>query len=420
MKELKELPKKERIEVLIQCCSFFLSYHKHKSTKPIFDKLSKEFNLTKAHDKEIWMLITMIGRSLKSGCTGSQVSLNSKNYRAANKIHNMKLHEKRVRNVLIKAEELGYIDFYKGYFDYKTDTSVMSCVVYKKILIDMFPDKLLIMFSKSVSANEMVEVKDAEGNCYTKLTRFKGLVEHRNLMLKYNNLLSLHDIRFGFRKCYVAYKQIFSLDLNGAGRIYSFGGFQTMKSEYRNKLTINGESVTEVDIKANHISMMYLLEGITLDEDFDAYSIDLTGFDYKDVRGLCKYAVMCMINCKTKMASVFALKKIVNQDDKSKLSCFKGEDDNFFKVVINKLISKHSRLVFFKRGDVLWRKLQRLDSRVSEFVIKNFTEEEVPVLGWHDSWVIGKQYRSRLIETIKMSWYKVFGTHDNCFVRIEY
>lgn len=423
MKELKTLPPKERVNVLIQCCSFFLAYRKLKSIKYIFDKLKQEFSLPSSCDKEIWMLITMVGQAQRCGATGSQIPMKTSTYTSANKMHNLGLYVKRAREVILRAEECGYVEFYKGYKDFKNDVSIMSCVIFTEKLLDLLPLSVIKLFSKPINVDEMVVIKDDEGNTYTKLTRFKGVGVNKSMMLEYNNCLSQHDIRLGVTKCFTAYKQVFSLDLDGAGRIYSFGGFQTMRSEFRQYLTIDGEGVTEVDIKSNHIASMYLLEGIILDEDFDCYSINLEGFEYSDVRPLCKNGIMCMINCKSKHGSVKALKNIVDEEEGSSdsdLCKFYGKPLSFFKEVITKLQDKHHRLEFFNKGEVLWRKLQRLDSRVCEYVLSYFTRRDIPVLGWHDSWVIAKQYRGLLQEVIQDAWYSVYGTKDNCFTRVEY
>ncbi|AOQ26853.1 hypothetical protein [Vibrio phage S4-7] len=423
-KNLKEMTRKDRVLVSIECDSFFLSTNKTKKAQPVFNKLKGITKLPKRFDNELWMIVTMIGKALVSGCRGSQLTLSAGNYTLVNKERDNNLDHRRVRKVLDVLEDKGYLNFYIGYKDLREDISIMSCVLFSDKLISIFPESLVRSYGRNITLDEMVEIKDTKTKLpITKLTRFKGVGKNKKFMFEYNALLQLHDIRLGTRKCFVQYKQIFADDLEGAGRIYSFGSFQTMQSHLREIITIDGQSCTEVDIKANHISMMYLLEGIRLEKDFDCYHINLQEYIYPDIRNLCKMAVMCMINCKSSVGAAKALKKIVYDDSKDKepyLSPFHNEGDTFYRAVVNLLTKKHDRLEFFKRGEVLWKKLQRLDSRIMEGVLSHFTEKGEVVLGWHDSWVVRKPLKDELVEVIKDSWFKVFGTYNNCFIKIEF
>ena len=423
-KNLKEMTRKDRVLVSVECDSFFLATNKTKKALPIFNKLKALTKLPKRLDNELWMVITMVGRALVSGCKGSQLTLDASKYVMVNEKRDKNLDHRRVRKVLDTLEDLGYINLFIGYKDFKYDISIMSCVLFSEELISLFPENIVKSYGRNITLDEMVEIKDTKTKLpIVKLTRFKGVGNNKAFMFDYNSMLQRHDIRLGSRKCFVQYKQVFADDLDGAGRIYSFGMFQTMQSHLREVITIDSQTCTEVDIKANHISMMYLLEGIKLDKDFDCYYIDLYGFEYKDIRNLCKMAIMCMINCKSPIGTVKALKKIVDEDSLDKepyLKPFHNKDESYYQLVINLLKKKHNRLNFFRKGEVLWKKLQRLDSKVMEGVLEHFTKKDEVVLGWHDSWVIRKPLRNELKRVIEDSWFKVFGTYDNCFIKVEF
>lgn len=424
VKNLKEMTRKDRVLVSVECDSFFLATNKTKKAQPIFNKLKTFTKLPKRFDNELWMIVTMVGRSLVSGCKGSQLSLGAKNYTYVNQNRKDNLDHRRVRKVLDTLEEEGFIDLYIGYKDLKHDISIMSCVLFSEKLIELFPENIIKSYGRNITLDEMVEIKDTKTKTpIAKLTRFKGVGTNKKFMFDYNGMLQRHDIRLGSRKCFVQYKQVFADDLEGAGRIYSFGSFQTMQSYLREAITIDGQSCTEVDIKANHISMMYLLEGIKLDKTFDCYNIDLYEHKYEDTRSLCKMAIMCMINCKSAIGAAKALHKIVLDDSEDKepyLKPFHNKDFDFFQLVVNLLKVKHKRLNFFSKDEVLWKKLQRLDSKVMEGVLEYFTEKDEVVLGWHDSWVIRKPLRPELKKVVEDSWFRVFGTYDNCFIKVEF
>lgn len=418
----------ERVNVSIQCDSFFLTINETKAAKPIFNQIKSLLNLPKRFDNEIWMMVTLVGKALKIGCRGSQITLSTGHYKTSNyyredKGDTRKLNRDRVKQVILEMEKHNLLDFYIGYKDVVLGVSIISCVLFNKVLIDMFPLSIIKSYSDSISLDEMVEVKDpVTKEKFVKLTRFKGVGKHKNFMLEYNNLLKESDIRKGNRKCFVQYKQVFSKDLEGAGRIYSFGSFQTMNGCLRRTITINGEEVTEVDLRANHISMIYLLNGIVIDEAFDCYYIEIEGFTYKDLRNLCKMAIMCMINCSRWDTASTALNNVVKEDKESKepyLQVFHTQPLDFFKKVVKMLIDKHSRINFFDKR-FTWDKLQRLDSSICEKVLEHFKKKKEIVLGWHDSWVIRKSLQKELIDVVKDSWCKVFGTYANCFIKVEF
>lgn len=421
MKDLKSLTKKERVDVLIQCCSGFLSYNNTKAVQSVYNKIKDDFALPKC-SKEIKVLITVAGRAIKIGCGGSQLPMGTRKYTVANRVSKQSINKERMQLVVEKADELGYIDFYTGYKDVMNDCSVMSCFIIKDTFLSLFTDSVLKSFKSGISKDEVVEVKDENGDLINKLTRFAGVGDYKNLMLDYNSVLNTNDIRVGIRKAFVAYKQVFSIDLEGAGRYYTLGGFQTIKSITRKNITINGSSTIEIDIVSNHLSIMYTLEAIKLDSNFDCYHVDIGDYDYEDIRLLCKYAIMCMINCKTKSGSYGALHNILEKDFKSdrKLAVFNCNKD-LCKTTIDKLLEKHNKLTFFEKGLSLWRKLQRLDSKVCEGIIRHFTyrKEKAVVLCYHDSWRVESRYKEELYQCIRDSWFKVFGTYDNCYLKVE-
>lgn len=426
MMKLEEMTLEKRINIGIQCDSFFLDINETKIATPVFKTLKSILNLPNKYDNEVWMVVTMVGKAMKFGCKGSQLSMHNGDYVKANQIRadrgcHKKLNVTRAKTVISYMEDLGLVEFYLGFKDLFEGRSMKSCVLFSDYLMSLFPAQLISSYKTSISVDEMVEVKDANKQKITKLTRFKGVGDCKKFMRNYNTLLSSNNIMLSGVKCFVQYKQVFSEDLDHGGRIYSFGSFQTMKSYLREYLSINGESCTEVDLRANHISMLYLLNGVVINEDFDCYNINIGNHSYEDTRSLCKLAIMCMINTKTKTGASSALSNLITKDRKSKdpqLSMFPC-DKKFCSTVIGDLQKLHHKIKFFD-GCHTWGTLQRLDSKVCENVLMHFTNKGEVVLGWHDSWVVRKTLREELVDVIRESWYKVFGTYDNCFIKVEF
>jgi hypothetical protein len=431
MIELRTLTRKDRTLISAQCERFFLVINKYKDAQPVFNVLKESLGLPDRYDPEIWCVITCVGKSLRTGVNGSQFSLKSANFTTANKIHNLKLNQKRASEVIRRLDEQGWLVYYKGYKNLKVEDDLMrSCIIFSKKLTSLFSIRLIARYAEKISQTEMVEVRDSKTKLpFMKLTRFKNVNSRRNSMYDYNKVLHEGDITLGGFNCAVTYKQVFSDDLDGAGRLYTFGGFQTAHGDLRSLIKIKGNIVTEVDIKGIHPSICRLLQGCPkVDESFDPYGI---GSEFKsdwsviELRSICKAAMMCMINCKRKKGASEALYNIWAKD------CNRLDDDRWFpsikyfdidlaETLITYLEEHNSPVVFFGKGSLDWKQLQRCDSRVCEGVVARFTQKGIPVLCWHDSWVCEVQHRDFLIQCIKDSWFEVFNTKDNCFLKVEF
>ncbi len=429
MEHLNKLTRKQRVMISSQCDSFFITINKTKSGKVVFDYLKSTSQLPFKYDKELWMVVTAIGKSIKGGAEGTQIPLSAEKYQTANKKHQLKLNAQRASHVLEVLDEMGVLSYYKGYKDMKNNHSMTSCIIPCDYFRGLYTKNVLKNYRSNIDKTEMVVIKDSQTKKpLMKLTKFKGVNIQRQLMFDYNGLLSRNEITLAGQKCFVNYKQVFADDLDGAGRIYSFGGFQTSPSYMRSSIRINGNVTTECDIKGMHCMSLYCLEGIRVPVGFDPYTIDSTilGIGVKGSRAFCKMAVMCMINCKTVHGSAKALLNVWEKDQKESVV----EDRDFpaltncdldkCKMVVRALQELNHRLDFYPKDTVLWKTLQRLDSKVMEGVISRFIKKDLVTLVWHDSVVVEKEHQKLLIQCIKDSWYSVFGTYDNCYVDIEF
>lgn len=422
MKELQKMTKMERTLIAIQCDRYFLTINKNKQMVPIFNIIKNSLSLSNAHDKEIWCFLTCVGKSLRSHNKGSQYPLSSTTYDIANKIHGLCLNRSRSSRVIYRLDELGWISLYKGYKIKNCKESHRSYIIFSERLTSLFTCSILNLFSHPVLPAEMVVVKDSKTKLpFFKLTKFRGISDHRGLMVDFNGLLRKTDIALMGVPCAASYKQVFADDLDGAGRFYSFGYFQTMGSSLRSGLTLNGEVTTEVDIKGIHPAIMAILQGLPpTPEDFDPYHVPFDlGLPQKELRLLCKKATMCMINCKTAHG---ASKAVVNiwkkaRDDFPNLHSF---DALISRKVIDALVAHNNPLVFFGKGSTGWKVLQRYDSKVCGSILAMFIERGVPILPWHDSWVCPLENRDLLEYCIRESWNEVFGTYEGCVTKVEF
>lgn len=422
MIELAKMTKRERTLINIQCDRFFLTINKTKSAHVVFNTIKENLGLPDRFNKELWCFITCVGKSLRVSNKGSQYPLKSTHYTSANKIHNLGLNHKRSSELIKLLDANDWIIFYKGYKDVKNPLNKnRSCILFNDKLVALFNVRLINLYSEPVPPSEMIVIKDSKTKePFFKLTKFKGVTAHRDLMVDFNKVLRGTDISLMGIHCAVSYKQVFADDLDGAGRVYSFGGFQTIGSSLREYLTLNGDQVTEVDVKGIHPSICRLIQGLPPTErGFDPYQINIDlGVPSKEQRLLCKYATMCMINCKTAYGAAKALINI--WEVKEDFPNIKELPIGIARSIISALVLNNDPVVFFGKGSLSWKELQRYDSKVCELVISKFIVKGLPILPWHDSWLCQKQYRVLLEQSIKDSWYEVFNTFDGCELKVEF
>jgi hypothetical protein len=103
-----------------------------------------------------------------------------------------------------------------------------------------------------------------------------------------NNFLDEVDLRGGAHRGYV---RIFNqgdhsgFDWNKGGRLYSQGdnSYQRLKQDHRLRMTINGEEVCEIDIRASYLTIYHAHHGAPLDPERDPYVLPGLGTDARDV-----------------------------------------------------------------------------------------------------------------------------------------
>lgn len=415
MIELEHLTENEKLKISVQCEPVFLVYKEQKVFKNIFNQLSKE--LSKKYHKELWLVLTCILKALRYGGTGTRISLNKNHYTYANKVHNQKLYQPRVKFVLEHLDSNGFILFYKGYKNNETDKMTSCIFPTDKFLSYVDMDKVR-KFAAKRDPLDFIEIKDKVGKktVMLSLRDFRGYSVFSKQLESYNTLLSQTLIEMltedgSYVKCNLSYKRVFFQGFDQAGRFYSSGKFQTNKSELRKYLKIKGCFTTEVDFCNLHPRLLYTLEGIALEDDWDAY--ELKDFDCE--RSFIKKAYLSILfsdsydqAVKSVLNTANTLKLKVMQN---KISCSK---------LVDCIMDKNSKIKHYFFQEQLWAKLQHLDSRLASYIIYKFTDLKEVCLGWHDSFVVTKNNQKILIDIMKESWFNIFGSYMNFKVDIEY
>jgi len=201
------------------------------------------------------------------------------------------------------------------------------------------------------------------------------------------------------------------------GRFYG-GWWQSVPSEYRKYIQIEGKQTVEWDYSSIHPTILYAKAGETIPND--AY--DIPDWDRK-YRDLIKKAFNQLINSdpKTKPKSKWRtlapdIKPDPLPDNWTELrkhqklkpcrEAFKNLTGRDYDELLSDIIKHHSPIadVFFSQT---WGKMQRLDSDIAEGVMMALYAKDIVVLPIHDSFIVRRGFEGYLKTTMN----RVFQEH---------
>ena len=180
-----------------------------------------------------------------------------------------------------------------------------------------------------------------------------------------------------------------SFELGGR---YAGAWWKFAKKEVKRHILIDGEPTVECDFSAHHVHILYSLLGTDYGEvhgrSDDPYSIPEVDDGLRD---LVKLAFQILINTGSRRSAKSALRdKIMGRSDYETIDI-----DAIFDGLERKL--ELVREYFYSNAGVT---LQNIESRISEFVIRTFTEAGIVVLGIHDSFITNRNHEDILRQTM--------------------
>lgn len=200
----------------------------------------------------------------------------------------------------------------------------------------------------------------------------------------------------------VALYRVFNdVDFKLGGRLYG-GWWQTIPSEYRRRIRINGKRTVELDFGTLHPTMLYQEAGTQPPED--SYNIALRPQSFDSVRnpdayrGLVKACFNAMLNSTYRTTRP-------PRDINLKLWGLKWGQ------MVDAILEKHQPIAdSFFTGKGL--RLQMLDSSVAASLMENFAKKmgTVALLPVHDSFICHHGYESDVIDAMKAEFRKMFKT----------
>ncbi|WP_145926450.1 hypothetical protein [Syntrophotalea acetylenica] len=186
------------------------------------------------------------------------------------------------------------------------------------------------------------------------------------------------------------------------GRFYG-GWWQGIPSELRLKIIINNMKVVECDYSGIHINLLYAKEGI----DFnclgkDAYQLpeyDIT----REYRNFFKVLLLAALNAKNDGLA----KKAINRKFNKTPYKFPSEKPNLDEA-IKHFKNYHSPIAhhFFKG---VGHALMNTDAKIAEYVLRKMTEQDIPVLSVHDSFICPKIHEDSLISSMREAFSRHCG-----------
>lgn len=420
MKNLIDLSLEDRTMITIGCEPFYIGYKEDKKLIPVHKHLMQYFPTN--HKKEVWVFISSAVNPIKKGLTGSLFTLRKEDYTKANNLNGSSISYVKCKRVVETLDELGYISLYKGFYDHKNNMSLKSCYTVESKLLNVFDKVNIERVGRPLPSVTFIELRDSStGELITELSKIRGIKNKRELVEKYNKLLSKFDIRCKIHPVCAVYKRVFTDNLNSHGRWYTQSCLQTTQAIFRKYLTINGVKTTEVDFKQMHPRILMEMDKVYKPMSWEPYVCikDLTGEseDTNNSRLLSKYAMMCLLNATNIKAAKSALFKIYSERNEfTNLSIKKG----VINLIFERLIDKNKEISHWFGKENLWSLLQHYDSEIAAYIIEVFTNLGKCILPWHDSFVVAVDDRDFLIQTMKDAWKHILGNNKNCFYDIEF
>lgn len=450
--DLSKMEENDVYAINLSCYHSYIYYHKTRKLEPIVQKMLSATNHRWEEAVRWW--VTNTARALRKGASGYVFSLTSNSYSKSVQ----KIGYRKVKAFVDFLEKRGYIDIYKGFVvQWRTEDgkrvpeeTIPSCMIFRKRTLELW-DGLVLDFNLWTAQEEsdLAIVRDRVTKETLSNSGRRGMKEIKEEVKRLNSRLEGADITFNDRPIVdVAYRRIFTGDLDNGGRLYTIGGGvqllpQQIRKEY---LKIDGEPVVELDYSCIHpnicYQMMYNQDGFSVydvfGQDFSPYGADLgflkvdqeakeqweklTGKKHDPVRTLAKLAILIGMNSNDKNGAAWTLSGKVAQDRKKTNIA----DQDFYALVsanstdcvrVLEAVQRHNDFIeerFFSDAGVM---LQSIDSKIMMRIVGAMGELGHDVLAYHDSVLVKESAEDDLYEAMVAAWEDVLG--DTTFCKVE-
>ncbi|MFC4172723.1 hypothetical protein ACFOYU_11720 [Microvirga sp. GCM10011540] len=212
--------------------------------------------------------------------------------------------------------------------------------------------------------------------------------------------------------CPTLYPQVYQVFSRGRwdlhGRLYGY--WQSIPSDWRPGLMLNGMRTVELDFSAMHPTILYAERGHDIvAEGFDPYKV--SGFE--DLRAACKLALNIAINAASLEEAVGALmarRKAKDPKKRWRLSRKRTV------ALLEAAIAHNASIADAICSDAGIR-LMRVDSRVMREVLFDCMAAAIPALPVHDSVVVPARYMEQVKAIMQAAYLRIVNVLTPCVIK---
>ncbi len=254
----------------------------------------------------------------------------------------------------------------------------------------------------------LVELRDKKG----KLKEYRDTartLKIKSILKAANKVNGMADIRYRQDKLNASLVAIFNRKFTLYGRLHARGyrhykHYQGFSKEDRQEITINGESTTELDFCGMHPHLLYAKEG----RQFfgDPYSLVNQN---PIARPFLKIILLALLNAKDETTAERAGNYWLYNHHRER-ERLKEIGISSAGSVIPAFRKAHKRIDhYFCTGKETGLRIMNLDAQIALDIVKHFTEQKIPILAIHDSFIVQRQHRTELMETMQRIYRKHTG-----------
>jgi hypothetical protein len=289
---------------------------------------------------------------------------------------------------------------------------VNSSLLPTQKFIDVFcADNSSLLFAEEsyYDAEEVVILRDSDKNDidYKDCEKSNNA---RDVVVKLNNQSRCHLFADYAGECFEnKYVRIFNrgdMTFNSGGRFYR-SDIQNMPNNDNQRLhmSINGDSVVEVDFSNLHIRLLADLHCVSTElyKIEDLYLLPFCGdLPSYDDRWIIKHAVNIMLNSTSERSATQAINMVIRSNLNKTFLYNKGRDivelvKNSYKWLKDDFCQKESRGHY----------LMNIDSMIASHVVEDFINTQQAICIIHDSFVVQSKNRDKLVSAMAHSYVKV-------------
>jgi hypothetical protein len=346
-------------------------------------------------------------------------------YKAKGSRYNALHISRKTIDVVDLLHGAGLIEMKMGFYERERRQGKQTRIWPTPGLIALFNRSKLDAYNVGRAADEEVIFLRNENGDNIEYEDTPEIDRMRKVVRDYNELLSRHfidirrldkpwiDLSDGSRLMLGPSRQrvyrVFNRSTFDNGGRFFGPWWQQCPKPWRREIFIDDAPTIEQDYSSLHIALLYARRGVNYykEREGDAYQIDTPSFlsTPEQTRQYAKRLLLTAVNAKSDKATFKAFRSDCN-DDEDKVG---GRlTDKQLSILLDGLRQKHPRIADDLASDA-GIELMNEDSRITEHVIKRFTERRLPVLTIHDSYIVNWSYDDLLQQALKEAFSIVTG-----------